>query len=319
MEVEVKKSSELTEEEFSQIASLFEIVFEKHRETTLIHRQYEQNPFGYAWLSILIDEGRIVGVNSYVPSYYNVGSECFVFANSIDSMVEKSYRDFFNFNDMIKKAYKTMAQNGVSFVFGYPNDNSFPVLTKGKLMKEIGKMYTYCLPVRIGGIKRGLSFLNPLSIVATRVFARACELLATDKEDSYLIQKEETSYNATRYQRGDGNYSKATLKGDAVLYYKIMEHEGGRTAFIIDLTRKSPKTFNRAVRHLLSNHSNEFDLILYPGYLKFKNTGLIRLPRKFEPKNFNLTGKMLAKKGELPEEIWDIRNWDTNLSNYDLI
>ena len=44
-----------------------------------------------------------------------------------------------------------MAKNGVSFVFGFPNDNSYPVLLKSKLMREIGKMSIHCLPYRIGG------------------------------------------------------------------------------------------------------------------------------------------------------------------------
>lgn len=318
MEVVVKKSAELSQEEFKQISDLFETVFEKPRSVELLHRQYEKNPFGYAWLSMLVDGNRIVGLNSYVPSYYLVQRTQRIFANSIDSMVEKPYRDFFNFNDMIRAAYKTMAANGVDFVYGYPNDNSFPVLTKGKLMKPIGRMQTYCLPYRIGGIKPSLRMLNILSKAFCHFYSLISGITASSSLCRFTISKDSESYNATRYLRGNADYGHADL-GDGYLHYKITNHEGVRTAFIIDIDRKSPKNFNRAVRYLLKNHSKEFDLILYPGWLPFKNTGLIRLPRKFEPKNFNFTGKMLAKKGELPEEIWHIENWDTNLSNYDLI
>lgn len=318
MEVVVKKSSGISQKEFQQISTLFETVFGKPRSIELLHRQYEENPFGFAWLSMLVDDDRIVGLNSYVPSYYIVKGERRVLANSIDSMVEKTYRDFFNFNDMIRAAYKTMAANGVDFVYGYPNDNSYPVLTKGKLMKPIGRMYTYCLPYRISGIKPSLKALDFLSKFFAWSFAFCCGLLASSKAHEFMIRKEAASYNETRYKRGDANYGHADLGGGG-MHYKITSHEGVRTAFIIDVDKKSPKNFNRAVRYLLKNHSKEFDLILYPGWLPFKNTGMIRLPRKFEPKNFNLTGKSLAKKVEFPEEIWKIENWDTNLSNYDLI
>lgn len=318
MEVIVKKSIDLSQDEFQQISSLFEKVFEKPRSIELLHRQYEQNPLGYAWISMLVDEGRIVGINSYVPSYYKYNGKKFIFANSIDSMVEKPYRDFFNFNDMVKGAYKVMTENGVAFVYGYPNDNSFPVLTKAKLMKEIGKMHTYCLPYRIGGIKQSLKPLNMFSKTLSQTWSIFSGLFASNKIAEFPIQKDINSYNDSRYKRGDSDYSHLDL-GDGYLHYKIKDHEGVRTAFIIDIDKKSPKNFNKAVRYLLKNHSKEFDLILYPGYLPFKNTGMIRLPRKFEPKNFHFTGKMLAKKGELPEDIWDIKNWDTNLSNYDLI
>lgn len=318
MEIIVKKSSELSSEEYKQISELFETVFEKERSVDLLHHQYEQNPFGYAWLSIMIDENKIVGLNSYVPSYYVVNGQRKVFANSIDSMVEKPYRDFFNFNDMIRNAYNVMRANGVDFVYGYPNDNSYPVLTKGKLMRPIGKMRTYCLPYRVGGVKPGLRVLDFLSMGFVRAFSWVSGMLASPEVAEFPISKDAVSYNQTRYLRGDGNYGHADL-GDGMLHFKITNHEGVRTAFIIDIDRKSARNFNRAVKYLLKYHSKDFDLILYPGWLPFKNTGMICLPRRFEPKNFNFTGKMLAPKGELPDEIWNIANWDTNLSNYDLI
>lgn len=318
MEVNVKKSTELSESEFQQISQLFESVFEKPRSIDLLHRQYEQNPFGYAWMSMIVDDGRIVGLNSYVPSYYLYNGEKLVFANSIDSMVEKPYRDFFNFNDMVRSAYKVMAMDGVTFVYGYPNDNSYPVFIKAKLMKDIGKMHTYCLPIHIGGIKPSLKILNPISELFCRMYASASGLFSSSSYKPVIVRKHEKSYNLTRYKRGDQDYNIHTFPDGLIVYYKIKDHEGVKTAFLIDLSEKSPKAFNKAVRHIMKNHNKEFDLLLYPGWLNFSNTSMFRIPRKYEPKNFNFTGKILDKKA-IGEDIWDIRNWDTNLSNYDLI
>lgn len=318
MEVVVKKSTDLTEEEYNQISSLFENIFEKSRSTNLLHRQYEQNPLGYAWISMLVDGDRIVGINTYVPSYYMYKGEKLIFANSIDSMVEKPYRDFFNFNDMVKGAYKMMAKNGVAFVYGYPNDNAYPVLTKAKLMKDIGKMHTYCLPLHIGGIKPRLRMLDPLSELFCRIFTGISGFYTAASTNQPLIRKHDETYNQTRYKRGDADYCNYTFPNGITIFYKIKEHEGVRTAFLIDLSEKSPRAFNRAVRHIISKHRKEFDLLLYPGWLNFKNTSMVRLPRKIEPKNFNFTGKILDKD-KIGKEVWDIRNWDTNLSNYDLI
>lgn len=318
MEVIVKRSIDLSYEEFSQISHLFEEVFGKPRSVDLLHRQYEQNPFGYAWMSMLVDNGKIVGLNSYVPSYYIYNGNELVFVNSIDSMVEKPYRDFFNFQDMVKCAYKEMARNGVAFVYGYPNDNSFPVLTKSKLMKEIGKMRTYCLPIHIGGVKKSLKPFNLVSEILCRIYVDLCGCFASHSSESYKIHKDSETYNQTRYHRGDGEYNMHRFEDGLTLYYKIKEHEGVRTAFLIDLSEKSPKAFNRAIRHILKSHRKEFDLLLYPGWLNFSNTSMFRLPRRFEPKNFNFTGKVLDKKA-IGDEVWNISNWDTNLSNYDLI
>ncbi|MCH5243113.1 MAG: GNAT family N-acetyltransferase [Muribaculaceae bacterium] len=316
MEFQVKKTTELSKEEINQINSLFKEVFDKERSEEEFLNQSVQNPLGYSYHSLMIEDNKIVGLNSYVPSFYLVTGQKLLFANSTDSMVSKHYRDFFNFKKMVDLAYKEMAKDDVKFVYGYPNDNSFPVLTKSKLMKDIGKMYTYCLPIHIGGVKPVMAFLNPLSEIGCRIFVFLCSVFASSKVDNYFIEKQADSYNITRYQRGDGEYQIINID-DFTLFYKIKNHEGVRTAFIIDISKKSPESFNKSVKYLIKKHKKEFDLILYPGYLKFNNTGLIKLPKKFEPKNFNFTGKALDKN--LPNEIWDINNWDTNLSNYDLI
>ncbi len=318
MDFVVKHTDQLSSDDLDGIIELFERVFEKKRSKERHMRQFVNNPLGYSYHSMIFDEGKLVGINTYVPVYYTVNGEHMLFANSIDSMVDKAYRDFFAYNDMVKEAYSHMKKEGVKYVYGYPNDNAYPVVIKSKLMREIGKMHTYCLPYRIGGIKPALKAFNPISKIFFRSFAALSSLFASSKVVEFPISKEASSYDKTRYKRGDGQYGHADL-GNAVIHYKITTHEGVKTVFIIDIDKKSPKNFNRAIRYLLKNHSKDFDLILYPGWLPFNNTGMIKLPRKLEPKNFNLTGKLLAKKGEIPEEIWKIENWDTNLSNYDLI
>ena len=105
--------------------------------------------------------------------------------------------------------------------------------------------------------------------------------------------------------------------GDGFVY-KIMEFEGIRTAFLIDVFEKSAKNYCKAVHFLLKNEGSKFDILLYPGYLGFGCCGMIKIPHKFEPKRFVLTGKVLEKSYDF-DGLWDIKNWDTNLSNYDLI
>lgn len=318
MEFIVKKTYELSDEDKHMITDLFESIFEKMRSWDIHLNQFVNNCLGYAWHAILYDDGKIGGISTYVPAYYNVEGKTRLFANCIDCMIDKKYRDFFAYNDLIRTSYKYLKQEGVEFVYCFPNDNAYPVTIKAKLTKDIGKMYTYCLPYRIGGIKKCLKVFNFLSKLFVKGYSACLYPFASSKSYGFKIRKDSESYNATRYKRGDGKYNHADL-GDGQLHFKITNHEGVRTAFIIDIDHKSPKNFNKAVRYLLKNHSKEFDLILYPGWLPFRNTGMIRLPRRFEPKNFHFTGKMLAPKGELTDAIWQISNWDTNLSNYDLI
>lgn len=313
MEFIVKLTTECSHEELVQMNELFNEVFEKDRPLDIMMNQYTQNPFGYSYHSLMIDEGRIVGMNVYVPVYFKKDGEKVLFTDSIDSMVSKPYRDFFNYNDMVLAAYKAMKKDGVKFAYGYPNDNAYPVVIKSKLMKEVGKMYTYFLPYRVGGVKKGLGFLNWASMAFCRTWLTIASWLASSEVKPYRIEKDLESYNATRYKRWDGNYS----FGDGFVY-KVMDYEGIRTAFLIDVYEKSAKNFCKALKFIFKKEGKNFDVLLYPGHLRFAHSGMIKIPHKYEPKQFVLTGKLLDKSFEF-EGFWDINNWDTNLSNYDLI
>lgn len=312
-----KKTNELSSEELEQLSNLFEQVFHKKRSVSFLLNQYIYNVLGYSYHSLMIDNGIIVGLNTYVPSYYYIENKKLLFANSTDSMVLKPYRDFFNFNDMVNTAYSYLKAEGVSFVYGFPNDNSFPVLCKSKLMKNIGLMNIYCLPYRIGGIKQTTKGLNLLSILLSKLYLNINRVLASSKNHDFHIRKDNQTFNLTRYKRADGNYKQIKYE-DTLCTYKIMVYENIRTAFIIDVYPKSASNFVKSIKYIIKNHSQEFDLILYPGYLPFKHLGLIKIPRRFEPKKFHFTGHILDKSS-ISDSVWSINNWDINLSNYDLI
>lgn len=313
MEFIVKKTSECSHVELVEMNDLFNEVFDKERPLEVMMNQYTKNPFGYAYHSLYIEDGHIVGMNVYVPYYFTIKGEKVLFACSIDTMIQKKHRDFCNFLDMVTTAYSYMEQEGIVLVYGYPNDNSYPLLTKSKLMKEVGKMYTYCLPYRIGGIKKGLGFLNWASELFCWCWIGLNSLFASSKVSRFTYEKDAETFNKTRYQLSDGVYY--VQEGFS---YKIIDFEGIRAAFLIDVLEKSPKNFCKAVKYILKKDSKNFDILLYPGFLPFGVTGMVKIPHKYEPKRFVLAVKLLNKKYKTAD-LWEISNWDTNLSNYDLI
>lgn len=312
-----KRTDELNDSELLQVTRLFNTVFDKNRSTDDMLRQYVNNPFGYSYHCLIVDGGRIVGMNGYIPVYYIVRGERMLFADSVDTCVEKGYRGYFNFNHMVLIALSHLKKAGVSFVYAYPNDNSYPVFIRSRLMEDIGMMDTYCLPYRIGGVKPNLKWLNSLSRMFTRLFVYVSGHLSQKKEADFPISKDMASYNATRYKRGDGKYT-VTGNDRNGFAYKVMEYEGVRCAFLIDVWPKSPRSFNRAVSHILKVERKVFDLLLYPGHLPFWNTSMIKLPMSMNPKKFHFTGKILDPTLR-KEDVFSIEAWDTNLSNYDLI
>jgi hypothetical protein len=260
----------------------------------------------------------IVVCNSYIPCHYIINGEYYLFTNSVDTAVSKPYRDFANFYDMVVNAFDYMRKSGVTFTYGFPNDNSYLIFKKAKLFKDIGKLHTYCLPYRIGGVKPNLKVLNLFSKLLCLLWSNVTSFFATRKVAQFKIEKKVENYNATRYKRLDADYN-MVKQSDFEFVYKIMKHEGVRTAFLIDVTPKSAHNFNNTVRYILKNERANFDLLLYVGHLPFHCTGMVKLPRKFEPKNFHFTGIVLDKKIFDDDLFYNINNWDVNLSNYDLL
>ena len=318
MEFVTKKTIELSKEEKEGLVELFNVVMERDRTVDEFDRLFLNTCEGYSYHTFSVDENIIIAANTMVPALYYVGDKKVKAVNSVDTMIAKKHRGLENFYDMARASFSFSESQGYDIVVGFPNDNSYELFTKLKFMKDVGRLDTYCLPYRIGGIKKGLGLLNPLSILFCRLWSFGSSLFASSTSVHFTFKKDADSYNPTRYKRTQGPYRFKEVKGTTVIY-RIMEHEGVRTAFIADISSKSPVAFNRAVSYLLKHESKKFDLILYVGYLPFNNTGLIKIPHKYEPKRFNFTATYFNKTLTDKKLFYDIRNWDVNLSNYDLV
>lgn len=310
----LKKTIELSQEEVSALVEMFKIVMGHDRTEKVFYNQFLNTPFGYSYHVLMYDDGLLIGSHTDIPSYFIVDGVKTLFVTGCDTMIMKKHRDIFNYMDMLAFNRKEMKKIGAAIDYGYPNDLNFTILTKGKLTTVIGHMYTYCLPFRIGGIKHGLRCFNWLSQCFCYCWLSLSSLFASKRVFHFRIEKDLPSFNPCRYKRYDGDYS--IQEG---FVYKIMEYEGVRTAFLIDVFEKSPYNFCKAVKYIFKNDRKNFDILLYPGYLPFSVTGMVRIPHKFEPKHFHMTAKILDNTSIDKELIFDINNWDTNLSNYDLI
>lgn len=320
MELIVKKTTELTEEEKKSLLDCFVTVFNHERTMEGMCNQYMNTPMGYCIHSLCIDEGKVVAAHTAFPSYYWIGENKVKAYITGDTMVRKDYRDGFVFVDIVRGLDKYMKKDGYSFLFGFPNDNSYPVFKKVKFAKDIGRMDTFVLPYRIGGIKRGFGWLNPISMLFCHIWLMCSGIGSKQTLYKPLIHKDDESYNQTRYKRMEADYKHIKMD-ESEFFYKVKTHENVRTAFLIDVIDKSERRFHEAVKYIFHKENNNFDLLMYVGYLptSLRKIGLLRLPRKFEPKHFYMTG-MIYDKAIVDETVFfNITNWDVNLSDYDII
>ncbi len=314
---EVKKTSELTVEEKTQIISIFNEIFEKNRDEKEFDSIYYNNVKGDGIHSLMKADGVVVGHDAGIPCFYRINGKQVPAICNIDTMIHPNHRGLENYYDLMKAAFDRYRTDGYEFVYGFPNDNAFPLITGIKIMKFIGNLDTFCLPFRIGGVKKNLGFLNWASIVFCKCWLTVSTIFATKEVSHFLIEKETESFNETRYNRLGGDYTKVSLK-NLDFIYKVEEYEGIRAAFLIDVTQKSSMNFCKAVQYIWKHEKRNCDIVLYVGLLPFKNTGFIKVPRKFEPKKFNFTAVMNSKILD-KKVFYDIKSWDMNLSNYDLI
>lgn len=315
--IENKKTTELSTEDLNQILTGFNEVFSLNRPFEVMMNQYTQNPLGYSYHNVVYDDDVIIGHTANVPSYYWVNGEKIEVVNGVDTFIKKEYRDGSIFLDHFTSTFQDLKERDIKMQFGFPDAKVMKLYAKTRIVKKIGEMQTYILPYRIGGIKPSLKLFNIFTEAFAWSYVYITGLFASKKIRKFKIEKDAESYNATRYKRMDGAYQ-IVRDGDLEFFYKCMPFKGVRAAFLIDVTGKSAKHFNQAVKYILKHNRKEFDVILYVGNLYFSNTGLIKVPQKFAPKQFNFTIKFFDK-GFNNQIVNDIRNWDVNLATYDVI
>lgn len=78
--------------------------------------------------------------------------------------------------------------------------------------------------------------------------------------------------------------------------------------------RRTFRAFVKAVRAILSE---KVDIVLYVGPIGFFQTLLLKVPKRFEPKLLPMTCDLISED-ERYKDMYDIRNWDFGLKNYDV-
>jgi hypothetical protein len=108
--------------------TLFKAVYGK-----TIARAYVEKKFDTAYLipgyfgHFAFDGDNPVAFYGVVPTPMNYGSKTEIAAQSVDTMTHPKHRGKGLFPQLAQLTYKKMAEAGISFVWGFPNQNSEPV------------------------------------------------------------------------------------------------------------------------------------------------------------------------------------------------
>ena len=104
--------------------------------------------------------------------------------------------------------------------------------------------------------------------------------------------------------------------------YRVVFEEGLNACYLIDFYnsknhKKDTQSLRKAIKYILQNEQT--DIIIFVGKLNFSQLLLFKVPYKFEPKHLYFTADILIpEKISNTEFIYNIKNWDFGLFNYDV-
>lgn len=153
------KIEPFTRENSSAAAELRESYYGKEDDTAnqaYLEYEYWENPLGPAVARVAWNAERREAAGTYalIPVPVKIGARTERCLLSVNSLTSERYRGQGVYTAMITEAYQAGSQAGYSFVYGMPNQNSYPVHRKRGLFQSLGAVPLYLRPLRPSGMVR---------------------------------------------------------------------------------------------------------------------------------------------------------------------
>jgi hypothetical protein len=131
-------------------------------------------------------------------------------------------------------------------------------------------------------------------------------------------------FAAWRYGIFPTNYTTVALPGGGSaiyateLYYPIAGIPPRvRTGLLIDVAPLTKSYFDAAVE-AIRRQEPELNVLAWQGNLPFQAREMIRIPARYERQAWTLAGRIVSPD-QVDDRIFDLRHWNINLSNGDLV
>jgi hypothetical protein len=313
-EFQVKTTGELIPAEIFAHTRLFQEVFGKPCPEDLFLRKFARNCLGQSVHSLMFHDGELAGAFSAIPVRYRFFGQTLLFANTADLMISPRHRGSMpRLQTLAEGLYTALAREGVSFVFGSLRDEMFQVHRAVSGWRAAGKIHYYAAPFR-------LPWLGP----ATALLRRFSSAQRASGDPSFPIEKvNDAAFADYRYQVLPTAYRNVTLPGGGAVYVKDLYYPVAgipaniRLGLLIDVFPLTKTNFDAATA-AIRKMEPQLGALAYQGYLPFQPREMIPVPARFEKPSWTLGGRILLP-AMADERVFDIANWNINLSNGDLV
>jgi len=314
-QVVFKRTDQLTESEQQQMRDLFFRVFNKKMTKDAFERKFLYTPKGYSYHGLMLHEKTIVGASSAVPARYRFFGQEHIFALSVDTMIDPKHRGGCHLIKMINLVHQGLINDGISFIFGFPNEQFYAVQKRLLKYEDIGELDYYVLPLNIGSVFPKLKFLNVMSRGFCKITVRFCRIPKNSEAGRGITKVVDKQFERHRY---DAGYSRIALGETAECIYKIYEEKDGiRTLYIIDVVPMTAASLARAVKQICRTAVKTVDIVIYVGKPASKPAGLWKAPDSKKPQRIRMTGKLLIPD-VIDDSVFKMNNWNVNISDFDV-
>jgi len=315
-EFQFKTTDQLSAQEQEQFLLLFARTFPRVMGSEEFCRKYLCTPHRHSYHGLMHVNGVLVGAYNLIPYVYNCFGARRLFGLSADTMIAEEHRGGpFNLMKMASLACDGARREGVSLVFGFPNENAYSFTCRVLKWSDMGELDFYALPLRIGAIKPALRWANPVSRLVAAALVRLPSVKRAIARRFDIEKVNDESFQRHRYDRA---HERLDLGAGAECRYRTCLEAGGvRTTYLIDVTPLAAGHFARAVRAVHARVARTSDLLLYVGRPAFRPPGLFRVPPGRRPRRIRMCGRILDW-GALEEDALNVESWNVNLSNFDV-
>lgn len=312
---EVKRTNELSQPEADEVCSLFNKVFNKDRTLHDFYSRFSNAGAQGAWHVLVRDNNKqLCAENTFIPYRYCYNGKNFNLVIGVDSAVLKnSGMGPFCLFDMHEQCKSSLVENNIKMFVGFPNENAFSYQTSVIGSIHLGDLDFYVLPLKFSWLSTELGLLNPFAWLI-RAGIRVLSWFSTRKPFHFLIQKvDDENFRKQRYLPGIHHRIQFD---EGEVFYSLYQEEKMMVAYILDIAPLSPRNFYKAFLHVANAVKGKADVVAYPGIFPAGFHSPLRVPKKFLPRKLHMVAHPLT---DMENDDWqDIRNWNINLSNFDV-
>lgn len=313
----VKKTNELSTDEIKQINKLFNETLNKVRNEIEFKEKFLNNFLKFSFHGLMKLDNQILGCYHVIPNEFDFFSKKKLFGQSVDTTIHQDFRgSIYNLKKIANMVYSELQKFKIFFVYGLANEKFYLVKKKILGWKDIGKLNYYIYP---NDLKKFFNKFYPLNFLLGLFLKLLIKIkVKLNIEYKFSISKiYNDNLNMNSYS-GNKDY-KIFFNKNYKLIYKIVnnkKYNNAKIIYIIDVLPLTQKNLERSINELLKSNGN-VDLIIYIGKLSATPNNLFRIPDFFLKKQTKVSGKILDST-QIQETVFNISNWNINLSNFDI-